>query len=669
MKKIFIALLTVASICSCNGFLDLKPITTVSTDAFFYAESDLAAYAARFYNDDYGILPSHGSGTYNLGLFKDDNGTDNQTAASPNSLFIAGQTHVGDNSLWNNYMGKIRVANYFLQNVLPRYENGEISGNEAAVRHYIGEVYFFRAYIYFMALRNLGDFPILTELLDDDYDAVREASKRRPRNEVARFILSDLDHAYDMMLDQAPVSNRLNRDCAALVKSRVALFEGTWEKYHKGTAFVPGGAGWPGAQADYLKDFTIDIEAEIRYFLQQAVEAADIVARKHTLHGDYAALFNSVDLSGMDEILLWRQYGLVSGATSYHFVVSYLQRNGGGNAGFTRSMVDSYLMQNGLPYYADPAYQGDDTYEHLFFGRDPRMDQTILKTGDLLSEAPNLIDYIKAGDGRGYFYRAPLFDQTENSNPTGYSIRKGLNTSGDMQPVRESYTGCPVFRAAEAYLNYIEAYYELNGDLGGNCDTYWRALRVRAGMSDDYRQTIENTVMANESGDWGSWSAGTQVDATLYSIRRERRIELAAEGHRMADLKRWRSLDQVKNYHLQGCNFWDSIYRLYTDPQPEDAASPLSVVTLVEYGAEGTPNISARTDVYAEGKYLLPYRKNNANMGFSGLNWNVANYLSPISNREFRLTTASEGSADYDSSTIYQNPGWSKEDGTLPEGE
>ena len=78
--------------------------------------------------------------------------------------------------------------------------------------------------------------------------------------------------------------------------------------------------------------------------------------------------------------------------------------------------------------------------------------------------------------------------QKENSNPTGYCLRKGLNTSGDMQSTKESYTGCPIFRAAEAYLNYIEAYYELNGNLGGNCDKYWKALRARAGMSTDYQK-------------------------------------------------------------------------------------------------------------------------------------------------------------------------------------
>ena len=422
---------------------------------------------------------------------------------------------------------------------------------------------------------------------------------------------------------------------------------------------------------DYLKDFSFDIDAEIKYFLQQAIEAADIVAQGHSLHNNYAALFNSIDLSGIDEILLWRKYSVNSDATSFHFVVSYLQRNGGGNTGYTRSMVDSYLMADGLPIYASTSYQGDDTYEHIFTDRDGRMGQTILKTGDLLSDDPNFATWIKKSDGYGYFYRPEIFEaQKENSNPTGYCLRKGLNTSGDMQSTKESYTGCPIFRAAEAYLNYIEAYYELNGNLGGNCDKYWKALRTRAGMSTDYQKTINNTDISKEKQDWGSYSAGQQINTTLYNIRRERRVELVSEGFRMADLKRWRALDQVKDVHVQGFNFWDSMYQLYTNPQAEDAVTPIPQITLLEYGVtDKTANISAKSDPYAEGKYLLPYRKNAANIGFSGLNWNTSKYLYPISNKQFRLTTAVPGSNEYESSTIYQNPGWSRNDGTLPEGE
>lgn len=53
----------------------------------------------------------------------------------------------------------------------------------------------------------------------------------------------------------------------------------------------------------------------------------------------------------------------------------------------------------------------------------------------------------------------------------------------------------------------------------------------------------------------GSYSAGQQINTTLYNIRRERRVELVSEGFRMADLKRWRALDQVKDVHVQGFNF------------------------------------------------------------------------------------------------------------------
>ena len=114
----------------------------------------------------------------------------------------------------------------------------------------------------------------------------------------------------------------------------------------------------------------------------------------------------------------------------------------------------------------------------------------------------------------------------------------------------------PIFRAAEAYLNYIEAYYELNGNLGGNCDKYWKALRTRAGMSTDYQKTINNTDISKEKQDWGSYSAGQQINTTLYNIRRERRVSWVSEGFRMADLKRWRALDQVKDVHVQGFKFF-----------------------------------------------------------------------------------------------------------------
>ena len=94
---------------------------------------------------------------------------------------------------------------------------------------------FFRAFQYFTFMKKYGDFPIVDKILSDDYVELAEANQRRPQNEVARFILTDLDKATEMMKETAPESNRLTKYVALLLKSRVALYEGTWLKYHAGT--------------------------------------------------------------------------------------------------------------------------------------------------------------------------------------------------------------------------------------------------------------------------------------------------------------------------------------------------------------------------------------------------------------------------------------------------
>ena len=101
-------------------------------------------------------------------------------------------------------------------------------------------------------------------------------------------------------------------------------------------------------------------------------------------------------------------------------------------------------------------------------------------------------------------------------------------------------------------LNYMEASYEKNNTIDATAQAYWNALRNRAAITAPIQTTIAATNMSYESNtsrksyDWGAFSAGKAIDATLYSIRRERRSELAGEGYRMDDLKRWASMDQVK---------------------------------------------------------------------------------------------------------------------------
>ena len=186
-----------------------------------------------------------------------------------------------DNWKWEN----IRNINYSLNTVLGHYQRGEISGSDQSIRQYIGELYFFRAYSYFTMLQMWGDLPIIKEALPDDNAILVAANTRSPRNEVARFIINDLDSARICMTQNFDTrKNRLSPDVATLVKSRVALFEASWLKYFKGTPFVPNGEGWPGKNKDYNANYEYpsgSIDNEIAYFYQVASESAEEVADKY----------------------------------------------------------------------------------------------------------------------------------------------------------------------------------------------------------------------------------------------------------------------------------------------------------------------------------------------------------------------------------------------------
>ena len=621
MKLKNIILLTSISFLSaaCSDFLDLKPRSDVPDDGFFTAENQLEAYC----NAKYDLLPTHGTGsTAGYGLFAIDENSDNQAGYDANDNFMPQRIQVAASGSYGNH-NKLRDCNRFLFYTEQNIKNGTLTDSKT-VQQYIGEMLFFRAYIYFNYLKTFGDFPILTAVLSDgDYKANVEANKRKPRNEVARFILKNLDDAISKLQPRsdAITSHRLNRESALLFKSRVALYEGTWETYHKGTARVPGGPGWPGGT------FAGNLDTEIAFFLTEAMNAAKQVAEAvPTLQSDYAGLFNKTDYSDQKEILLWRMYSSDANVSNYvvgttHGYDAIMGVNGGRN-GYTRSLVESFLMTNGLPIYANGSgYQGDITLDKVAIDRDNRLVSSMAKPGDKIV-------------GNSYF-NFPALVKTGSLDiaTTGYIIRKGW-MDNNVQINYAFPLSLPIFRAAEAYLNYIEADYVKNGSLDANSKKYWIALRTRAGVDTDFQKTINNTDL-NKEIDLGKYSGANLVDKTLYNIRRERRCEFIAEAMRKDDLYRWRSLDMMKNYQTQGFNYWDKNY---------------------DNKAYATFN----TKKVGDSPYLHPYC-NNA-IAKDGYNFEAANYLSPLSYDIFRLSTPEEG-GDVSTSVVYQNPGWPIESG------
>lgn len=648
-KYIIAAILFSNILCGCNDNLEITPPSSIIPEDYLTEESQLDSYIINRYT----ALPNCGGG---VGL---DNGTDNEAGMSYSSRYTEGDWKVGETGGdWN--FEEIYQLNYFLSRVLPLYREGKISGSKENIEHYIGEAYFLRALAYYNKLVALGDFPIIREPLVDNLELLTNASKRQPRNEVARFIISDLDSAAMLMKSTAPdgKKNRMYKDIAYLMKSRVALFEGTWLKYFKGTAFVPNGEGWPGATREYNQGYEYpsgNIDNEIQWFLDQAIETADLIASKYTLTdnsgvlmqgvGDtnpYVEQFSAMDMSGYDEILLWRDFDKGKGIVHNRPVDAGSTCTG---VGLTRGLVQSFLMNDGLPYYASPLYEGDNSTESVVINRDDRI--------RLFMKQPGMINiWLNVGQGT---HGVPVESELPNittgvytfRNNTGYLSRKYWYWDHAYCNNMQGETGVHIFRAAEAYLNYIEAYYERYGSLDGKADQYWKALRRRAHVDEDYNKTIQATDMQKEAElDWTAYSGGKILnDATLFNIRRERRNEFLNEGFRYTDLRRWRSMDQMltKKYHIEGFKLWN------TDMPEKYAAAGTELI----YDQDPNSNVSSP----ALSDYLRPYEILKNNRAYEGYGWHMAHYLSPIAMQHFMITSTSDPD-NYSDSPIYQNPYW-----------
>jgi hypothetical protein len=667
----FILLFTIISV-SCDDFLDRVPESKIIPQSFLATENDLATYSLGGYQ-------FYGGSAFNIARFEYHNDMWlNTNNGNPSTFWLPGFKRVpsdfGSSQTAGGWVfNRIRNSNYFFEQVLPKWKAGTLIGSASNIEHYIGEVYVNRACVYFDKLQIFGDFPIIKRTFqENDLQQLVDANKRMPRNEVARFILSDLDSA--IMLLNLTNKNRITKDVALLLKSRVALFEATWLKYHKGTAFVPGGPGWPGA--DYHPGYNINIEAEIDFFLTEAMDAAkqvadnvDLVPNSHVMNppvgvgavgsnwNPYYEMFCSRSNASFPEVLMWRDYDRSLGV--YHTAGGSMSSGPNNGCGVTKQTIDVFLMQNGLPKYAPSSGFGlDSTIMLEKANRDERLQLFISGEKDVryVDKPVQSNAYLEpplkgpgAQDGGALWGYPPITFGAINQAKTGYMPRK-YYPYADIKDFGNSdgQANWPIFRAAEAYLNYIEASYLKEGVINGTAAGYWEKLRVRAGVDPDFQKTIAATDLAQENN-LMKYSGTSLVDATIYNIRRERLSEFYVEdfglpeGFRWMDMKRWRAYDMAKNYHPAGFNLWDNAYKHYPPTYP-----------IIPFGTNNS-NVSSPDD----GKYLLPYRTNPNNVLYNGWTWSEAYYLEPIGFQAFQLTT--DDPAGNPQKVIYQNPYWPAE--------
>lgn len=565
-KNISLTILTLLLLLTAceEDYLVRLPKDAISTDDYWATTNDLKLFVNQFYTS------FSDGGAWSGGIFWFDTGTDDMLHNNYSST-IAGLRTVPASGGWS--YGNIRSVNFFLEN----YQN--VDADPSSYAQFVGEAYFFRAYYYAGLLRSYGDVPWVANTLQVDSEEL--FAPQTSRKTIAENIIADLDKAIDMMGSGPNESgNRLNKEIAMLFKSRVALFEGTWEKYHQGTEF--GVSGSDGSS-----------------FLQIAATAAEalIDLKTYSVHstgdpkGDYWHLFNvPYSYDGNSEVMLWKKYD--AGLDRTHNHQRYLPRIGGGR-GVTSTLINDYLCDDGKPTSGNPLYQGDKSTEAVIANRDPRIYQTIFTPGWPME--------IVGTDTLIRFERSHLYASDEAKCPTGYQINKGA-----LPDPEQYYTGWVgvtpsiIFRYSEALLNFAEAKAELGTLTQGDVDKSIKVLRDRVGMP--------NLDLGNIESD-PNWLFPT-LSPVINEVRRERHVELAVEGYRWSDILRWRAHDIFEGKRPKGAYYIPELY----------------------------PELTIGTDVFIdENGYVDPYQNSlPAGYGFDP----GRDYLSPIPTEQLTLNTS-----------------------------
>lgn len=493
MKKIITYLIITILLLGCNDdFLDRTPLSEIAPENSFNTAQDLELYTNSFYND----LPGVG------GIIESDNKSDN--------ILFNGipQEQSGEriipptagSSAWS--WGDLRKINIF-------FENFDRSTDESAKKEYSGVAYFFRALFYYNKLRRFGEVPWYDEVIgSDDTDLLLKP--RDSREFITQKIIEDLDKAIEN-LNTDKSSDRVNRWTALALKSRICLFEGTFRKYHG------------GQNADELLNLAQQAAKRVMD------EGPYRLYSTGNPNADYRDLFASNDAIE-DEIMLTRRYSIdldVINSVNYYFT-SPTQSD----VGLTKSIVDTYLLDNGLPFTSQAGYETMDFLQESR-NRDPRMAQTIRTPG-----------YVRIGGSSSIL---PDF----SASISGYQIAKYINDES-QDGFQAGYQDIPIFRFAEVLLNFAEAKAELGTLTQADLDASIGLLRARAGMP------ALNITNANATPDPVLQSRYSNVTGTnagvILEIRRERRVELVLEGFRYDDLMRWKN-GKLLEAHFKGMYF------------------------------------------------------------------------------------------------------------------
>ncbi len=467
-----------------------------------------------------------------------------------------------NDTVWDNSYAGIRATNYLLQ-------KAQESGLGSQIDRWVGEALFFRAYNYWTLVKKYGGVPLITKVLDVTSPEVY--ATRSTQQQVIDFIIADLDNAIPKLLKRSQLSaaemGRVTQGAALALKARAALYQGTWLKYHN--------EGSPTAMIADAITAAEQLIASTEYGL-------------YTDHGTDSSYKFLFILQGDDskEVILARRY--YAGRATHNWTrelwFNYMIP--------TKKLADMYLCKDGLPITISPQFLGYDSLETTEFrNRDPRMAMTFVVPGSTVHQE------------NGFNPVIPGFSGT-NATRTGYMLRKFLDETDEAAHFAGQYD-FKEFRYGEVLLNLAEALFERDGAISdGDLNRTIGALRRRVGMPD----SSATNAFVNSNG-----------LNMLTEIRRERTVELAFEGFRRDDLRRWKTAEIEMPQALRGVKFVGTEYR-QRDPG-------LVIGTDIQVDAGGF----VVSEPAASRQFVVP-----------------RHYLNPIPLQQIQLSKG----------TLTQNPGW-----------
>jgi hypothetical protein len=466
--------------------MDRFPETRITEQVFFSSIQDLETYTNSFYgysqtNPSATIAPYLSSSYWDVG-------TDNTIYTDNHEIYRLMTDDISEKNAgsWSSHWTRIRNVNFMIARA------HQARGDQAEINHFIGVARFFRAHLYYTLVRRYSDVPWYSRDLSTT-DTELLFKPQDPRSLVVDSIIADLQFASDH-IRAGNSRTRVTKHTALAMQSRIALYEGTFRKYHPELGLNDGNR-----------------------FLEIAANAAQQVIESNvfSLHPNYQALFNSLSLAANREVIMYEAYDVALRRHNAHSVFDW-------TTGLSRDLMEDYLAivdGKAVPFHTLPGYNTRTLLEIFKDNRDSRMFQTIMNPG-----------YIVPGRSEPYIL---------NISHGGYPQIKFYPTTQDQLAWGMSYTDLPIIRYAEILLNYAEARAELGRFTDEDMNMTISLLRDRAGVPRSTLAEWMTNIDPVQSNRYPNVTS-TQRGAIL-EIRRERRVELAAEGFRFGDLMRWRA--------------------------------------------------------------------------------------------------------------------------------